>query len=195
MNRSSTISSLTFRRFEVSTFLALALLLVVPLTGCTSKRQAYPNHSPGQVWTAMQAVAESPEYDDWHLTANEVWVDEEQARIEVYREVRRTLHRPRSKPVNQRRTWRLRFVLEDEDPPTVRVVSRGMGVPAHALQEADRYLIDVRRMLQTEYAAAVPHRPEPSPEEADPLAPQPEPRDAQREPAGVVPPVDVDDLD
>lgn len=168
------------KTIHTATTLVFFVLLLV-LSGCTSKRYAYPGHTPDQVWTVMQAVAESPEYDDWHLTMNEVWVDEEQARIEVYRELRRTLHRPRSRPVNQRRTWRLQFVLEDRDPPTVRFVSRGMGVPAQALDEANRYLVDVRRMLQSEYSTGIPHQPtaiEPD-ETSDMVAPE----------------IDIDDLE
>lgn len=168
---------------NTTTFTTICLACVLlAFSGCTTKRQAYPNHTSNQVWVAMQAVAESPEYDDWHVTSNEVWVDQEQARIEVYREIRRTLHRPRAKPSNQRRTWRLQYVLEDGDPPTVRVVSRGMGVPAHALEEADRYLLDVRRMLQSEFAT-----PPPAPVARE--APQAEPV------SGTVPEIDIDDLD
>lgn len=134
----------------------------------------------------MLAVAESPEYDDWHVTMNEVWVDDEQARIEVYRELRRILHRPRQQQVNQRRTWRFQITLEDDDPPTARIVSRGMSVPAHAMKEVDRYLVDVRSMLNTGIATSSPRAPEEQTKRG------PDDEVAQPE---FVPEVDLDDLD
>ena len=163
------------------------LCILIALGGCTTRRQAFPGHTPNQVCTAMQAAAESPEYDDWHLVTNEVWVDEEQSRIEVYREVRRTLHRPRAKPHNERRTWRLQLVLEQQDPPTVKFVSRGMSIPGHAREEADRFLIDVRRLLQSEYAAGVQNQPQPE----EPAAHE----QRQAVPTATVPEIDVDELD
>ncbi len=167
------------------TSIAVSFCIVVLLAGfgCTSRTQTYPNHTVGQVWAAMQAVAESPEYDDWHVMSNDVWVDDEQARIEVYREVRRTLHRPRSQPLNQRRTWRLQMLLVDDDPPTVRIVSRGIGIPAHAQEETDRSLIDIRKILQTEFATQ--RRPGITPGLDDADITQPE----------ALPEVDLDDLD
>lgn len=188
-------------------FLIIAAgLLTMPLTGCMSRQMTYPHHTPNQVWTAMQAVANSPQYADWHVTTNEVWVDQQNSRIEVYREVRRTLYRPKAKPQNQRRTWRLQCVLLQQDPPTVRVVSRGMNLPGNAMDEADRYLIDVRRILQTEIApiptapaaeAQPPVSEAPTPQSAEEpeTAPDTVDTEAQQPAPQPAPPVDIDDLD
>lgn len=115
--------------------------------GCTTLRESYPDHAPAHVWTAMKAVAESPEYDDWWVSSNNVWVDEANSRIEVHRRVDRSLRRPLARPLREEREWRFKITMASLDPPTVSFVSRGFGVPMHARIEAERYFADVRRML------------------------------------------------
>ncbi|HRP61888.1 MAG TPA: hypothetical protein PK400_01195 [Phycisphaerales bacterium] len=118
-------------------------------SGCTTLRESYPDHAPAHVWTAMKAVAESPEYDDWWVSSNNVWVDEASSRIEVHRRVDRSLRRPLARPLREEREWRFQITLTSHDPPTVNFLSRGFGVPMHARIEAERYFADVRRMLGT----------------------------------------------
>ena len=42
--------------------LPVVLVLAVVCAGCTSQRQSYPGHDPGVLWTAMMAVADTPDY-------------------------------------------------------------------------------------------------------------------------------------
>jgi hypothetical protein len=133
--------------------LAMALGMVA-LTGCTSVHEEFIAQDPSQVWTAMVAVAETPDYDDpdptkrWTIKENYVWVDEETLRIEVYRELDRILHRAATKPLRQEQSWRFRITLDPLAPPRATFVSRGAAVPAKARAEAERYFEDVWEILR-----------------------------------------------
>lgn len=127
----------------------LALLAgLLLLGGCTSVTHTFSDTPADQVWTAMLVVAEQPRYADWRVEANEVWVDEAERRIEVYRELRRVLIRPAAKPFPQRQAWRFEIHLDEQEPPEGVFVSRGWGVPAHARIEGERYFEDVRGILE-----------------------------------------------
>src|SRR5262245_61198706 len=84
------------------------------LAGCTSVKQSFQGVPTDQAWTAMKAVAENPRYDDWYLAENEVWVDEPDHRIEVYRRLQRVLYRPAAKPFPQEQAWRFQIRLEPD---------------------------------------------------------------------------------
>lgn len=127
---------------SLPTVISLALL-----SGCSTITETYPGHPADQVWTAMQAVAESPEYDDWHVVENETWVDPDLARIEIYRVNRRVLHRPGAKPLDEKRTWKFQVLLVDVDPPTAAFKTRSFAIPAQAQVEAEQYLEDVWQVL------------------------------------------------
>jgi hypothetical protein len=172
----------------------LLVLAMVLCSGCTSQQQVFDGYQPIEVWTAMRAVAESPTYSDWHVTMNEVWVDEDAARIEVYRETRRLLYRAGAKPSNQRRTWRFQLALISDAPPTVRFVSRGAGIPAHAQAEVDRFFIDLRQMLRQDFGEPAPSEASPTSAESHNDQPQPEAVSSDAESDSAVP-IDVDDLD
>lgn len=170
-----------------SSVLVLALAGLI-LGGCTSKSRTFHGRSADEVWRAMQAVAESPEYDDWHVTENEVWVHDDDARIEVYRETRRLLYRAGAKPLPQRRSWRFQLLLDDTDPPTARFVSRGMAIPGHAQAEADRFFIDLHRTLSPDLPRSQRTKRPSADETARPAADEPVVEDATPVP------FDVDDL-
>ena len=133
--------------------LTSTLLAAFTLAGCTSFREEFPGQDVPQLWTALVAVAETPDYSDddpdkrWIVQENDVWVDEENARIEVYRKVHRLLHRARTEPLLENRTWRFQVVMEQSDPPTAEFVSRGFAVPTHATMEAERFFEDVWSIL------------------------------------------------
>ena len=128
--------------------LAWVAIALLGLGGCTTVEHTYEEFSADQVWTAMVAVAETPEYDDWKVVANDVWVDEKNRRVEVYRQVRRVLYSPEAPPHPEQHWWRFEILLDKVDPPTVRFLSRGFAVPAHAWREADRYFADVHDVLR-----------------------------------------------
>jgi hypothetical protein len=127
----------------------IVLLIGASVTfGCTSPERSYPSHSMDTVWTAMKSVAEKPTYDDWVMLENNVWIDEPNRRIEVYRSCIRDYHAAGSKHWREERKWKFGIFLEEEDGmPNVEFVSRAFGVPAHARIEADRYFNEVGSVL------------------------------------------------
>ncbi len=168
------------------------LLASLWLTGCTQVRQSFPGKDPGQVWTAMVAVANTPDYSDpdpaqrWQVKENRVWIDEETARIEIYRELDRVLNLASAKPRREHRTWEFQILYEGGDPPSATFVSRGWGVPMQAADEGDRYFADVWDML----GGPVEDAPAPQAEEAIPA----DDAEPAAEPDGK-PIVDVEELE
>src|SRR5688572_5270240 len=123
------------------------------LAACTTIREAFPGHEADEVWTAMVAAARTPDYNHpdytrrWMVRENQVWVDDENSRIEIFRRVERDLYRPASKSLQEQREWKIQAALGERDPPTIRFRSRQVGVPAHAWDEAERYFDDVWELL------------------------------------------------
>jgi hypothetical protein len=168
----------------------LAGLLVMALgSGCTTVRETFPDKTPEQVWTALVAVAETPDYDAedpadrWHIRENRATVFDESARIEIYRRLQRVRHPERARPLTQSRTWRFQVTLVSTDPPRAKFVSRGPAIPSHAEDEANRYFDDVWMLLGG--------RPDEQPPAEAEAAPVPE---TLPEPAEEEPVIDIDDL-
>jgi len=150
-----------------TTLAALSVASVVALSGvgCTTRSQIFDGYSEDQLWTAMVATARSPVYDDWKVSDNEVYIDEDARRIEIFRVLRRTFVSPYSDPRRESEEWKLQIVLardEELGQPLVDFTARQMDVPAHVWDEADRYFMQVRTLLgpvkppTTEPAAAEP---------------------------------------
>ncbi len=116
-------------------------------TGCTYVDFTFEGYSSDQVWKAMVVAAETPTYDDWHVAENNVWVDPTEYRIEIYRRLRRVLHRPESEPRREAQTWKFDVRMIALDPPKARLVSRSAAVPIHATREGHRYFLDVHDLL------------------------------------------------
>ncbi len=55
------------------------------LGGCASETATFAGRPRDQVWTAMVAVAEQPDYQDWRMLDNVVSVDPEQEKIVLFR--------------------------------------------------------------------------------------------------------------
>ena len=164
----------TLGSMNVSTRIVAAMLpVVLLLAGCATVRQSFPGSTADQVWTALVVVAETPQYDDWTVPTNEVWVDEPNRRIEVYRRLQRVLYRPGAGPHHERRTWRFEIRLEPTDPPEAVFESRGWGVPAQAQIEGGRYFSDVLNLLSGYPAPQPPPAPQPTTVPQPLPAPQP----------------------
>ena len=137
----------------------VAILVATLAAGCTTQRASFPGQDTDQVWTALVAVAGTPDYGDvpaderWSVKENSVWLDPAALRIEIYRELVRTTDLGSTRPWSRQRTWRFRVRLEPGDPPTVEFRSRGVGAPLRALEEAERFFEDVSELLGIETAA------------------------------------------
>lgn len=142
-------------RFRRDTVLAAGLVASLA-AGCTTVTETFPDESPEQVWTALIAVAETPDYgspdpaERWLVRRNDVWVDPEVARIEIYRVLDRVRQLPMQEPRRDSREWRLQVTFLEEPHPTATFTSRGLAIPAHAQAEAARYFADVHRLLDGE---------------------------------------------
>lgn len=164
------------------------------LTGCTVYERNYPGRTSDQVWSAMVAVAQQPDYDSekwgkWHVMQNEVWVDEPKARIEVYRELRRVVYNAGMvKPDEQDREYRMTIKLRDSGTPRIRFETRALELPTDGFTESQRYFDDVGALLEGMPAAA-PAAPAQPTNAAPPATP------AEPAPPADEPPVDVDDMD
>ncbi len=147
--------SLSFRRplgpgLSLGAAPLVALAALVASTGCTSQTQTFEGYSDDQVWSAMVAASRAPEYDDWKISDNDVFVDEAGRRIEVYRRLRRLYVSPYSDPRKEDEEWRLQVLLghdESADAPQVEFTARQITVPAHVWREADRFFAQVRALL------------------------------------------------
>lgn len=167
------------RNAPLALFVLAGLMMMLVACGCTTVRQEFDGYDSGHVWSAMTAVAESPQYENWRVITNEVWRAPDEARMEVYRELHRAVREPGRKPRIEQREWRFRIEMLDTDPPSARLISRGWGVPAHARIETDRYFRDVRQMLG-ERPARTPEAHPSDHADDDPTA-QPEEDHSQRE--------------
>jgi len=133
----------------------IALWAVVAIAGCkTVHTETFHGRDPGQVWTAMKAVAESPGYyDDWFVTANNVAVYEVEQRIEIHRELARDLVIPGSGPQRERRDMdqTISLVIDDDEnegvEPIIKFVTAGPSIPVRDQAEAELYFTDVWDLL------------------------------------------------
>ena len=129
-------------------FVILSLALFFLMGGCGSTTARFPGNDASQVWSAMVTVAEKPEYPQWRVIENEVWVDSQTSRIEIMRILRRDRIRNEQKPRRESETWKFQITMIQSDPPTVKFFARQAAVPAHVWNEADRYFTDVRTLLE-----------------------------------------------
>jgi len=159
-------------------FLAPLAAAVCLAGGCVTRSQTFEGYSDDQLWTAMVATAKAPQYDDWKLSENEVMIDEEGRRLEIYRIVRRTLVSPYADPWKEELEWRMQVVLGrdwDGTTPTVDFTARQITVPAWVWEEADRYFAQMRTLLGPVKAPAETTAPSdqimPAPLPAEPAEP------------------------
>ena len=134
---------------------ATLVCVAVALAGCkTVHTESFEGRDPGQVWTAMKAVAESPGYyDDWFVTANELAVYEDDQRIEIHRELARDNVMPGSGPQRERREMdqTISLVIDDDEgaevEPIIKFVTAGPSIPVRDQSEAEMYFADVWELL------------------------------------------------
>ena len=136
--------------------LAVVVASVDGLAGCVSEKATYSGRPRDQVWTAMAAVAEQPQYSDWKMDDNIVYVDDETDRIVVYRSLRRIKVRVGAEEVRQDRQYQFEIQLEpiaksdsEADPLTSTIVFSTLQpiIPARLTDEATRYFAAVGELL------------------------------------------------
>ncbi|MCA9296469.1 MAG: hypothetical protein KC983_08125 [Phycisphaerales bacterium] len=132
----------------------LLLVVMVLLGGCKSSvTREFDGHQAADVWTAMTAVAEQPDYQSgpydqrWTVVRNDVFIDDANRRIEIDRELKRILQRPRTREERQDDHWTIRVTMVREDPPTVTFLDRGWHLPTDSQYEAERFFAEMREVL------------------------------------------------
>jgi hypothetical protein len=139
------------------------------LGGCATESATFEGRPRDQVWTAMVAVAEQPEYADWRMLDNLVAVDPEQEKIVVYRALRRVAVRPGADKVRQDREYQFEISLEPENPKQpdapAKVVFATLQpiMPSRLTDEAERYFASVAELL-----GEVKETPQPKPLATEP---------------------------
>ena len=125
----------------------LILSAVALLPGCTTNTAVFKDRSPEQVWTVMVTVAQSPEFDDWTVMENDVWVDPNYDRVEIHRRLKRDYHQPNLEPVRQIETYDLQFILERTDPPVVSATIRNPVIPVKGQAMIKHFFDEMRALL------------------------------------------------
>ncbi|MDG2200675.1 MAG: hypothetical protein P8K80_05795 [Phycisphaerales bacterium] len=135
-------------------FLRHILLVVMTLAlGACGVEAEFGDHDTYQVWRALQAAAEHPDYNHqdytkrWTVMENIVHVDDVDRRIDIERRLERVLHRPRTNPLHQNETWHFQITLLPGPGNLVHFDNMGPAVPTHLQFEAERYFAEVRRFL------------------------------------------------
>jgi len=145
------------------------------MTGCGSYQRVYPGEDPARVWTALKAAAETPDYNPadytkrWNVDVNQVFVVDDEHRIEVYRELSRILQRPRTQPIHEDREWTYTVTMKpnpDEGSVKASLRFRDAAIPMKAREEADRFFHDVAVIL------GIPDPQDAMFDEADPPKPE-----------------------
>lgn len=125
-----------------------AAIAIASATGCTSRTQTFDGCSAERLWPAMVATAKTPEYSDWKVMDNQVYANDGEHTIEVFRTLKRTRIQPYSPERQEEKTWKFQIQLEEASgSPMVRFSARQFAVPDHVWREADRYFSQVRGSL------------------------------------------------
>jgi hypothetical protein len=132
----------------------MILCLGMLLGGCTSVQQAFPGHDSATVWTALVAVAQSPDYDDmeknqmWEVRDNGVWPDAEGNRIEIYRRLHRTFYESAGRYHEETRQYLIVVTFNPGSTPSATFKVKKGALPAWSRNAGVRYFADVMGLLE-----------------------------------------------
>ena len=133
----------------------LLALMASFLVGCSSVTQrSYPHVDQSHLWTAMIAIANTPEYgsDDfrkrWIVLENEVDLKPNQGQIDVRRIIHRSYQLPRQKVQRDQRDILFSVYLLPTNPLTIEFINHSTKFfPVRGETEATRYFSSVEAML------------------------------------------------
>ncbi len=135
----------------------LATLALLVAAGCGTTSRVYPGVSREVLWQAALGAARHPQYADWFVAENGVFVDETDGRIEIFRELKRDRAKPGAALKRESETWTLAVTVDTADRiPKVRIESRNTLRAKGFLAQADHYFAEIdTRLAQAGPAAAV----------------------------------------
>lgn len=135
--------------------LLAAATLSAALVGCGTVSRDYPGVSREALWGAAVGAAEHPEYSDWVVADNGVFIDETDGRIEIFRELKRDHARNGGGLKREAEKWVLSVNVETSDRiPKVRVESRNSLRAKGFLAQADHYFAEIDQRLAHSNLAA-----------------------------------------
>ena len=122
-----------------------AILLGV---GCNTVSRDYPGVSHDELWQAALGAARNPQYSNWFVTENGVFVDAGANRIEIYRQLKRDYAEPGEALRRQSETWTFSVLVEaDHRVPKIILNSRAAIRPPNFLTEADHFFGEIDSRL------------------------------------------------
>ena len=129
-------------------------IILICLVGCSTPERSWAAHSRDVVWTAMLAVAQSPEYDHqnaiqrWHVLENDVNQDSNAGIIKVRRTIRRAIRLPRQEVQRDFREIIFQVVLLPKEPQvTVFEALSFQYVPVRSVEESTRFFNQMEELL------------------------------------------------
>ena len=129
-------------------------IILICLGGCSTPERTWAGHSRDVVWTAMLAVAQSPEYDHqnakqrWQVLENDVNQDSNAGIIKVRRTIRRAIRLPRQEVQRDFREIIFQVVLLPKEPPvTVFEALSFQYVPVRSVEESTRFFNQMDELL------------------------------------------------
>ena len=129
-------------------------IVLICLGGCSAPERTWTGHKRDVVWTAMLAVAQSPEYGHqnskqrWQVLENDVNQDSSSGIIKVRRTIRRAFRLPRQEVQHDFRELIFQVVLLPKEPPaTVFEELSFQYVPVRSTEEAARFFNQMDRLL------------------------------------------------
>lgn len=134
----------------------LVLVLSFTICGCSTPSRVWDGEDRSVVWTAMVAVAHSPEYKSpdprrrWLVAQNDVVAHADSGRIEIHRKLRRSLKLPRQREQIDVREYFIDITLLPTLPAeTTFELLNEKFIPVRSLDEADLYFDQVESLLNT----------------------------------------------
>ncbi|MSR28774.1 MAG: hypothetical protein EXS03_04255 [Phycisphaerales bacterium] len=130
-------------------FVALAVSCAsFAVVGCASATRDYPGVTRDALWAAAVGAANHPQYTDWFVAENGVFVDEAELRIEIHRELKRDHAPPGAALRRESETWSLSVRLDMDDRiPKVCVDSRA-GIKSRGFKrQADHFFSEIDSRL------------------------------------------------
>ncbi len=126
----------------------LACAAIVMAVGCNTVSRDYPGVSHDALWQAALGAARNPKYSDWFVTENGVFVDAEENRIEIFRELKRDYASAGEALRRESETWTFSVQVEaDHRVPKVVLNSRASIRPPNFLIEADHFFGEIDSRL------------------------------------------------
>ena len=132
----------------------LYFLAIILLSSCSASSKTWKGYSSDEIWTAMIAVAKSPDYsadnprNRWHVLENVVQINTEDSEIKIHRILRRSIKLAMQSVQVDNREMILKISLENNEFPEVKFEELSSQIiPARALNESHLFFNQLDELL------------------------------------------------